>query len=318
MQIERDAALRLLNRYRLRIGQKQSWRAVQRHLAKAGHPNAFLVSGQKLANWANPKRGTRLADNAFEAVIHFIQTPEFQERVPETKKHLDQSGRAIEAGVTVTELSGIYPVEETEFILFKALEGMWCDRQNLVYLHIHKVDGHNFAIVHLCQKIPDGYKSALGFPIKQYADFLASGFLYFENETHSKNKDKFQENASEIGQIEPFGDSSNTYRIGVSGKKMHLKLWSDRKRYEANFEASCHCSFRDSMYEPTIDGSASVSNFFAIRIHSNDSDEIYSFDRANDAKADGLIWNERAVKDVNILKEEFDENKWSVLPNAIS
>lgn len=318
VQIDQGTALWLLNIFKKRAGQKQSWRAVQRFLAKAEHPNAFLVSSQKLANWANPKRQTMLEPRAFAAVVHFIQTPEFQELVPEARNHLDQSNRAIEAGSLITELAGIHPPEETEEILFRAIDGMWCDRTNLVYLYIHKVKGHNFAIVHLCQKIHAGHDSALGFPIKAYVDFEAMGFLYFENETHSKNKNEFQGQLKRTGQIEKSTGDTPIYKIGVSGKRMHLKLWSRRARNEANFEASCHCSLSDSAYELTADQTISVSSFFELSFKTADADDVYRFDKANYVDASSALWAAPTVKNVGFLKEKFDGIKWSVLPNVIS
>lgn len=318
MQIDQNTALVLMRTFKSRIGQKQSWRAVQRFLAKTEHQYAFLVTGQKLANWNNPKRKTQLEPRAFDAVLHFIQTPEFQQIVPEAKNYLNQSGRAIEAGAILTELSGICPVQDTEKILFKALEGMWCDRTNLVYLYIHKVEGHDFAIVHLCQKIHQGHDSALGFPVKAYVDFEATGFLYFENETHSRNKDKFQDQLKRIGHIEESTGELPIVRIGVSGKKMRLKLWSRRFRNEVNFEAYCHCSLSDSGYEPTADRTISVSSFFGLSFNSLGSEGRYSFDRANYVDANSTLWSAFTVKNIESLKEMFDDTKWSVLPNVIS
>jgi len=315
---DQEVALWLINLFRHRVSAKKSWRAVQRHLAKAGHRYAFLVSGQKLANWANPKRTTPLNDQAMEAVIHFINTPEFQAVVPETKNYLDQSKRAIEAGALITELAGIYPPEETEDVLFKALEGMWCDRTNLVYLYIHRVKGHNFAIVHLCQKIHEGYDSALGFPVKHYVDFEATGFLYFDNETHSKHSDEHHNHLQSIGVIENMKGDMPTLKIGVSGKKMRLKLWSCRSRNEVNFDVFCHCSSSDSSYEPTADKTISVSSFFELSIKSSDADGFYRFDKANYVDEKSLVWAKTTAKNAVLLKEKFDRLKWSVLPNVVS
>lgn len=316
LPIDSDTALFLLNLYRGRIGQKQSWRAVQRSIARIEHQYAFLVTGQKLANWNNPKRSTLLEPRAFEAVSCFIRTDEFQNVVPEAKNYVNQSGRTIEAGALITELSEIYQPEETERVLFKALEGMWCDRESLVYLYVHKVEGHSFAVAHLCQKIHVGYKSALGFPIRDYVDFFASGYLYFENETHSKNIEAYKDNPLSIGQIEKFDSDSEMVRIGVSGKELRLKLWSRRNRFEVDFEASCHCRLRDDGYEPCADGSMYVSSFFSFLFKSKGSDEIYRFDRANYVSADRVLWSAAVVQDVELLKEKFDRNKWSVLPNV--
>lgn len=314
ISVDAETALRLLKLFKRRTGQKHSWNEVRTEIVRAGHEDAWINTGQKLANWENPKRCTIPDSRAYEAIIHFITSPKFQNVVPEAKKYLNQSGRAIEAGALVTEMAGIYPVEDTETIFFKALEGMWCDRTNLVYLYVHKVEGHDFAIVHLCQNIHVGYTEVLGFPLRRYIDFYASGYLYFENETHSKNKAKFQDHPRSIGEIEKFSDDSDIHRIGVSGKKMRLKLWSRFDRFEVNYDAFCESNLDDDGYEPCADKSISVSCFFKFVFNSTDTDDVYLFNRAN--YTDSVLMNKEMVKNIEVLKEEFDENKWSVLPNV--
>lgn len=289
-----ELALRLLKLFKNRTGQKHSWNEVRNALVKAQIQDAWIISGQKLANWNNPKRNTLLEPRAFEA------------------------------GALVTEMAGIYPVEDTkslvddiELLFFKALEGMWYDSKNLVYLYIHKVHGHNFAILHLCQKISTGTLLGLGWPLTTFVDFLATGFLYFENETHSKNRHEFQEKPRRIGQVEKFGGDSGIYLIGVSEKKMRLKLWSRINRYEVNFEAFCESSLSDGSYEPCIDNAISVSSYFRFIFKSTETDNVYSFEKANDPNA-MLFCDSEEKKNIDILRKKFDENKWSVLPNVIN
>ena len=121
----------------------------------------------------------------------------------------------------------------------------------------------------------------LGFPISSYVDFFASGFLYFGNDTHSKNIQQYKVKPCRIGQIEKIRNSDDLFKIGVSGKDMRLKLWSKEKHYEANFYASCESSLSDGGYEPSFDKSISVSSFFEFLFKSADSDETYRFSRAN-------------------------------------
>ena len=317
MRLDQKRSLKLIKLYKRRSGQRHSWREVHRAIVRAGHPHAFLVTGQKLANWDHPKRYTELEDRGFEAVQHFMCSETFQEIVPEVKDYLPDSKRSIDAGMTMTALAGIYDAGEIEDVLYKALEGMWCDRGNLVYLYIHKVKDQNFAIVHLCQKIHSGYKSALGFPIRDYENFYASGFLYFENATHSKNKDEFADHPKTVGVIKNFSNGSDIHRIGVSGKQMRLKLYSRESRYEVNFNASCEASISDSGYESSVDGSMSVSSFFRINFNSTtEPDDRYSFTRAQYPSE--YFYSKDKIKTIKAFREEFDQNKWSVVPHVVS
>lgn len=313
--LDQEAALKLLRLFKKRTGQKHSWREVQRAMAKTGHKYVFLSSGQKLANWDNPDRQTPLQPEAFEAVKHFIRSPEFQKIVPEADQYLHKSQRSTEAGALITKLAGIYPLEKTEEVMFKALEGFWFDRQNDVSLYIYRVPKHNFCITHLHQKCFIGYGPPPFYYINRpFFKFFASGFLYFDNATHSRNARNVDKIPGDIGQVKEryfFKDERVVHDIHVSGKQLILKLWDLEKRNEANFKLSCESFFDDGLYEEGYDGSYFTSSHFNCMFQIEET--TYQFYKANDPG--GYFWTENSKKEMNNLKKEFYNMKWNVLPN---
>ncbi|WP_241086678.1 hypothetical protein [Candidatus Vondammii sp. HM_W22] len=314
--LDQDVALALLRLFKKRTGQKHSWREVQRAMAETGHEYVLLASSQKLANWNNRKRNSRLETRAFEAVKHFIRSPKFQRVVPEANRFLHQSQRSIEAGELITELAGIYPLEKTEEVMFKALEGFWFYRQNRVSLYIHRVPEQNFCITHLCQKVFDCDGAPAFYENPRFFKFYASGFLYFGNTTHSKNAEHEDLKAINIGRIKerPYKNEEYVgYDINVDGKQLILKIWDIQTRNEANLNLTCESEFERDGFEPSYDRSCLISPYFRFIFQTEET--CYEFKKAN--YTDGYFWSNDSAKEMGDMKKEFYNMKWSVLPNGI-
>lgn len=313
--LDQDAALELLRLFKKRTGQKHSWREVQRAMAETGHEYVLLASSQKLANWNNPERQTRLEPRAFEAVKHFIRSPEFQKIVPQANQYLHQSQRSTEAGVLVTQLAGIYPLEKTEEVIFKALEGFWFDRTNKVSLYIYRVPDHNFCIVHLCQKVLDNYGEPYFYDNPIFYKFYASGFLYFDNATHSKNSVSDELKLSTIGEVKEVSYKNEVYvgyDINVWDKRLIMKSWDLQTRNEANLNSSCQSFSGEDGLEGSYDRSCMISGGFVFAFQTEET--RYEFAKAN--RTDGYFWNRYSAKEMEDMKKEFYNMKWSVLPNG--
>jgi hypothetical protein len=161
--IPMEEALKLLQLYKERSGQRHSWGEVERDIQNNGHSYAMLVDRKKLRFWETGR--TQINDKAFEAIVHFILSDKFSEVVPETPVLADTKQEAIDAALTLAEKYNYRFSKEGEFKrnFFYKLDGIWGARmveplidvslneKEMAYILLYTVPvrKQDFALVHM-------------------------------------------------------------------------------------------------------------------------------------------------------------------------